>query len=368
MKKTIKNLITTLSLILVITFSVFAVACSNSANQVASNTPATNIADQGGTGDAENVNQETPAPEAPKNETFDISTLNGIYKYTSSEYTFDDKHYDNLSELISFFKTRDENGVFYAAKKLGFDEFISNITVDKYYNKPKAILINNGEVLNLCYDESEIYSYIDKTNNYSLTAISNKINASRNDIKFEINEDSISIYYQFTYVNDSNQVVSTPLYIKTTLEKQPHSTNLFTGKVFEYQANSLKLNISPVSTVEKDVYLEMLANVVFDSLKNQITPEHEQQPGFIDMFKPENILSTIEETASSFTYNLLDDLSIKAEVYDTFYTFVNNFGTYENSGVTGRIVSRVITETTDVLNFEIAIASDATLTFSLIAK
>lgn len=367
MKKSIKKLITTLSLILVITFSVFAVACSDSSNKTASTNTATNIAaDQNSTDNSENVSNSNPT--TPQEPSFDISTLNGIYKYTSSEYSFDDKYYDRLSELISFFKTKDENGVFYAVKQLGFDEFISNITTDKTYNKPKAILINNGEVLNLCYDESGFYSYIDKTNNYSLTAISNKINASRNDIKFEVNEDSISIYYQFTYTNDSNQVISTPLYIKTTLEKQPHSTNLFTGKVFEYQANSLKLSISPVSQVEKDVYLEMLANAVFDSLKNQITPEHEQQPGFIDMFKPENILSTIEGTASSFTYNLLDDLSIKAEVYDTFYTFVNNFGKYESHGLTGRIVSRVITQTTDTLNFEITIAPDAILSFSLIAK
>ena len=368
MKKTIKNLITTLSLILVITFSVFAVACSNSSNQVASNIPATNIADQGGTGDAENVNQETPTPETPKNETFDISTLNGIYKYTSSEYTFDDKHYDNLSELISFFKTRDENGVFYAAKKLGFDEFLSNITKDADTNAPKAVYIHNGYAQAIVYNEDGQYTFINDENYFIINDGSN-FATTRNDIKFEVNENSISIYYQFTYVNDSNQVVSTPLYIKTTLEKQEHTSNLFTGLALNYYPNSLTLHHNNVTVFDEEIYESALIE-----LSNILNLPYEP-----------SILSVIEDALTCGQYNfiLLDDCSIQVIEYEfksiqinpnqyivttvpkSFYTFVNNNGSLNYNGTTGKITTIDVSHDKVLVNIEINLMEDVTLTISL---
>lgn len=370
MKKSLKTILTTLSLVFVICFSLFAVACSNKNNKVASNNIATNVVDENSEKEYEDVNNSNENETTEKQEpSFDINSLNGIYKYTSTEYTFDDKYFTDLAELVKFFNTTDANGVFYAVKNLGFDEFLANIVFDKTYNKPKAILINNGQVLNVSYDPVDTFVYLDSSKNFTITANKNIISASRTDVLFEENGETISIYYQFTYVNDSNETVSTPLYIKTTLEKQANSSNLFSGKEFAYILNTLKLNISPVSTLDKDAYLEIISQAVKNSLGYD-DAFFEKYPELKELFQNDKIISSIENFAKLYKFFLLDDLSIKAESNPIFHVFVNNNGEYssESTGFTGRITSRIINDKCDIINLEITIADDATLTLSLIAR
>lgn len=223
------------------------VACKNNDNKQASNNLTSDnintqisVDDQTaentsteGSNNTETANDEENNTEEPE---LKIDLISGIYKFANYDLTFDDIFYENEAELLSFFETRDLNGVYDAVYRLGFDNFINSITTktieDETFNNFLHLTkmeLNGNDLLrfaNLYEYKTNIYTYFNSTiiyhNNNGLIVPMNTNNTNTFPYASQIiiNEDgSISLLYQFSYINsESNEVVNSPLYVKTNIE------------------------------------------------------------------------------------------------------------------------------------------------------
>lgn len=234
-------------LILAVICSFSFVACKKNDSKQASNNLTTdnintqisiddqtaeNTSTEGST-NTETANDEENNTEEPETK---IDIISGIYKFTNYDLTFADIYYENENELLSFFATRDLNGVYDAVYRLGFDDFINSITQKSFEDKTfnnflhlTKMELNGNDLLkfaNLYEYKTNIFTYFNSAiiyhndNGLIVPMNTNNTNTFPYATQIIINEDgSISLLYQFNYINsDTNEVVTTPLYVKTNIE------------------------------------------------------------------------------------------------------------------------------------------------------
>jgi hypothetical protein len=268
MKNFFKKLSKSLSVIaIVLAIAITFVACSN--NKSASNIMSANISNVTETSQLEaSPVQDTETDTETDDEVADVE-INGIYKFTKSSYNFSDIYYKDLDELTKFFETKDLNGVYDAVYKLGFADAANKFNktegtdVDDTTLYDCAFLFNENKVYIVYYESDNEYRYT-SNDGVEFTAENGKINfaASSPILTLEYNEDgSLTLYLQFTYTDDNNNSVTTPLYIKGNLSKVANSENINSGKTYEYSAGSAVITSTFVKTDNMDAYLSELAKM-----------------------------------------------------------------------------------------------------------
>lgn len=346
MKNLLKKLSSVLCLAMIMILASVSVACgggSNNANNIEANL--TNNDSTIEVNQPENVNDSESSEE-------DVAQidLNGIYKFNST-YSFDDIYYEDLNDLLEFFETRDINGVYDATKKLGFDEFVNNIT--SYDSYSRALIFNSNTCLNLGYDEENIYSYIDEGANFEYTIADDGTITTNNTsiIEYDEESDTITIYFMFTYDNNG-ETVETPLYVLTTLSKVAYSENINSGVNYVYNENTLVLKTTSTNSISFDSYNTILKDM-FNVNEN------------------ENVYEAIVEYFSSITVNVSEDMSTLIFNYDdgSFEIIhINTDATYTLGNVSFSVSERLVDITTGnkIVSASISLDNETFLCFDFI--
>lgn len=336
----------TLSFAFILT-SVTLIACSGSTNA------SKNVPDVSTISTLNTNTEETTADEVTNSEETELS-INGIFKF-NKEYNFDDIYYSNLKELLTFFKTRDLNGVYKEVQAKGFDEFVKNLTkyVDGETELSRAVSIENNSVTNLAFNESLVYSYVNTENNFTFTQKDGKLETDEKlpQIEYNAETNNLTIYYQFSYETDG-KTVYTPLYVKTTLSFVSHSENLTSGKKFIYSANSSKI-VSSSNTTDMSSYLTTLGT----------------------MFKVEereNISEAITSKLASWKFNVDENFDKIVLTYsDNSFSIVENKGDYFslNGTLDATITTTTINLTTNsqILTFTVTLDAETVFIFEFVA-
>ena len=351
MKKTLKKLSSIICMIALLVVASVSVACGGGK-------PTTNNIDASQTNITDNGNSQIENVESDEETTDETETpeiqieLNGIYKFENT-YSFDDVYFEDLNEVIEFFQTRDINGVYDATKKLGFDEFVNNITNTGTLSR--ALLFNSNVCYNLSYTENNVYKSVDEDLNFEYSiADDGKITTNNTSIiEYNAENDIITIYFMFTY-NDGETIVETPLYVKTTLSKVPYSTDINSGVDYIYNENSLILKTTSTNSITFDDYKEILSNI-FQVEENA------------------DLHETMINTLSSWTLNFNEDMStIVVTFADNSFAIVhiNNDESYTINNITFKVTERLndITTNTKTLVMELTLDSETSLCFEFVEK
>lgn len=249
MKKIFKGLartLTVVALMFVVSFSL--VGCSQTA---ARNVSVSNI-------NAEVAQQQDETEEATSEKMF-----SGMYEFTR-ELSFSDRYYENKEKVLSHFKTRDDNGVYYATKIRGFDEFVKSLTTDSESGDFYALYFSkSGEVIDFTHNsEGEYTKLSEKIHNFTYSYEEDAYVSSNNNIRLEYNEETkaVTLYFTFTYT-EGGKTVNSPLQIKAELNLVANSEEVLTGTEFELVDNSVRLSTTETDPLALDAKLQTLAGL-----------------------------------------------------------------------------------------------------------
>lgn len=370
MKNLFKKLAKVFSLVLVIAISFISLtACSNKSTVASDEIPetSTQISDSVDTKEpvAEEVTDkdEDVKPEQPETPVSTLSTdIFGIYKFTDKILSYEDIYYYDKNEVLTFFETRDINGVYDIIERLNFDEFTKNLTTYSNGSTERDIAfaiggdIENQEyiLMSVYYDVYERYfDYEDESkiyNNIIFTIENDTIITPENSLNLEFDSETnlLTAYFQFFYIDEtSGEKVYTPLYIKTILETETNFEsfttlhNIDSLKFYVYKEGSAILNsnntftdtakLAEILMLEKDEILDVISNcqLMFDEDKSHLIIAYEDV-----------IVSSVKAQNEN-----------KYLIYNSIYVNVVN--------------EQVdFTTNTTTLNFEIEIDENSSFTFS----
>lgn len=351
MKKTLKKLSSIICMIALLVIASVSVACGGGKPTTNSiDASQTNITDNGNS-QIENVESDEEATDETETPEIQIE-LNGIYKFEKT-YSFDDVYFEDLNEVLEFFKTRDINGVYDASKKLGFDEFVNNITNTETLSR--ALLFNSNVCYNLSYTENNIYKFVDEDLNFEyIITDDGKITTNNTSIiEYDQETDRVVIYFMFKYENNG-EIIETPLYVKTSLTKVDYSTDINSGLNYIYNKNSLVLKTTSTESISFDEYNEILSNI-------------------FNVAEGENLNDKMLNTLSSWTLNINEDMStIIVTFADNSFAIIHidNNNSYTINNVTFKITERIndITTNSKILVMEVTLDSETSLCFEFIEK
>ena len=337
MKKFIKNLTRTLCLLFIVSFaSLSFVGCGNKDNQnsnPASNTANTTIGSESNDVTADNVNQGDESTESTETSV----ELNGIYKI-SRAITYKDTFWTvSNEEVFAYFETTDVNGVYNALKKTNFLENVNEKTLDLAGTTYEIMFgFINDQCIVFLYDGYEYTTF--KTSELSTLPI---------DIEL-VDENNIIIKAQYSYYDENNQEVFTPVYVNIPLTKIENSENILTGTTYTYVIGSSKIELSNQSTMTEEEAMLAVAEILNIST--------------------DNIADTIEEMFANYDIQINEELT-KVTVFDKYYNTIS-FAPITNAtgsvfGVTISTTGRTVDVATGIetINFEVAINDNAIFTF-----
>ena len=142
---------------------------------------------------------------------------NGIYKY-ESELNFNSiTYFVDESEVYSYFKTKDKNGVNLALKHMEFDKFLNSI--NSYENKEKYIELKDSFASSYVLENDKYklvnamefeYNYDENKNEYTSAEL-NPI------VKCDAKNNVVTLYFPFYIINDDETVEVTPIYVEAKL-------------------------------------------------------------------------------------------------------------------------------------------------------
>lgn len=273
-------------------------------------------------------------------------TLSGIYQF-AKKATFEDCERDNADEVISFFRTRDFNGVYNAVKPLGFDEFISNF--NSTVNAERLFLFEDGKV-------KEIYK---TANSYKFPLNQNAENISDFTSKIVLNDDSTyTIFVNFKYNN-----TKTPLVVKFQLQKIEDTENFESDYLYTYEKNSARINFDINSSFNE---IEIIDNIArFFNLDSNELHDFVQNP-------TNNILDYIENPLTDVIYGISENFtrfsSIKTDENFKEISFdkVSN-NSFSLNGFKYNIEDHyyIIEEGNEVVTLSITVSDNAKLIFNI---
>lgn len=350
-------------LLLAVVCSFSFIACKNSDNKQASNNltsdnintqisiddqNAGNASDAENSNNTENINDEENNTAEPETT---IDLISGIYKFTNYNLTFADIYYENEAELLSFFETRDLNGVYDAVYRLGFDKFINSITQkaidDETFNNYLHLTkmeLNDVDLLKFAYlyeYKTNIFTYFNSAiiyhneNGLIVPMDISVTNTFPYASQIIISEDgSISLLYQFNYIStDTNELVSTPLYVKTNIELY----NKIDATDFDAETISYKYAESSAIIESKNGFvdsadamnkleemfsaLEMPYSVTDFLTKSELYFSNEKALYIIFTSTDNNIIIT-NKTSDANEYSILN--SIKFNITNEYYDLTLN--------------------------------------------
>ena len=370
MKNLFKKLTKVFSLILVVAVGFISItACSNKNTVASEQIPenSTQISDSVETKepvadevtDKDESKEEQPvSPETPVS-TF-ARDIFGFYKFTDKLLSYDDIYFYDINEALTFFETRDINGIYDIIERLNFNEFAKNLTTISVNSSERdlALVIGGDEstkeysITTYYYDvydryfweSNSLYSDIDFTiENDIIITPKNSLN-----LEFNSENDILTAYFQFFYIDEnSGERVYTPLYIKTILESEldmePFTkiTDAASIKYYEYKEGSAVLNsnnsftdtakLAEILMLDEDEILDIISSCIlyFDEDKSHLLIGYD-----------EIVVTAIKA-----------DNANKYLVYNSFYL---------------NVVNEQVDFTTDTttLNFEIEIDENSSFTFS----
>ncbi len=237
MKKVLKrvlNGLTLVAMVLVMALSViaFSTISGNAANDSTNTGGDTNVS----TGPVTPENPTTPSE--PTNPDQTTALPSGIYQF-NKELGFEDIYYTDLEELITYFETKDLNGVYNAVQPSGFDEFVKNIAL--YNDNYRAMYFNDG-IVKPMYNNNGTFTFIETTpdeGELTFQLENGKIVTNMQTIKLEYDSESnivtFIVNFNYTYELDGEtKIVITPLYIKASLTYIEDSASAFEGTSYTY--------------------------------------------------------------------------------------------------------------------------------------
>lgn len=332
-----KKFIKTLSLLLIAACVSFPFAgCSDkTASKTATDISAENITDDNSDETATNTTEKETTENT---ETEESTVSNGIYQYQRPA-TLKDVYIENEEEAITFFNTRDINGVYNALVELGFYDFI----------KTDVVYEENEYASMLKIVDDEVYTTIKIDDSYKDLS---STKTAETYYKVEKLEDgTVVVYLQFTYTDADGKLVETPAYVKYHLSLVEHSQNIFSGFGYDYKSDTAVINFTNTDKLDNEAIstLAKLFNIEIDE-------ESDALPEIVAILS-----NTRFELASDLT-NLT--LSNKTTASYKFAPMVENTFTFGN--ITLNYVGRVhnITTGLDEISFTITLDENATFSFT----
>ncbi len=327
-------------LILAIVCSFNFIACSNNEENLATQTITTsNISDTDSTQEEDIADNVSDLIEDNTNENVNETEpaiypiISGIYKFQKDTLSFDDIYCKNEQEVLTFFKTRDFNGVYDFVSKVGFNEFLKSITtvnvggvdydVVVTFNKNES---NGSELGYLTAFESYKNTFTRFGTQIVYEVSENSIVSKENYPEFIVNPETnnVTILYPFYYVDaDTTEIIYTPLYIKTevSLYNEIDLMQDSSLKAYSYLENSAQIvstndylntdeaikKLTEILPLDEDALIEDLENIEFYIKDNK---------SLYILYHEDTILIT-EKIENQNNYILFDSVTI--EVVNEYY-------------------------------------------------
>ncbi len=279
MKQILKKLTKIFSLVLVVTFAFISfTACKNDnasteaqptgdSTQITDTT--TTIPDAKPVTDTDKTDKNEPSEVEPSNPTNEISPITGLYVFEKTDLSYSDTYYYNRSELLTYFKTTDINGVFDIAKRLGFDEFAAGLTKTNINSTDYRVAFSIKHKENSTYtisilicDSYERYTTLSNSEidfnideNGIITTPANTLN-----LEYNAETDSLVAYFPFSYKDENANEIFTPLFVKANLISKSEFENYYNSS--KYSEYTYKENSATVNATADFAYLSKLAEML----------------------------------------------------------------------------------------------------------
>lgn len=364
MKKLLKNLSKILSFMLVISLSIITFTACSDENKQASVTPPTTgqINDTTENKDkdlvVDNVSDETEK-ESSKEETISLDI--GIYKFSDLTLGYEDIYFEDKEELLTFFETRDLNGVYDIIHKLGFSDFTTNLTSfesDARYERAFALSTDTSDntsyyITNLFINNFDTFTST-LEDGIDLSAKENILTSSNDIVKIIYNNETntYSILYSFFYIDSETQeIVYTPLYVKADIYNyiKVDSNDISEDGLFVFVTDSAQFK-STNGLIDTDAAMQKLADMF--------------QNGDVDAIETLSELLILVNKDMTKAFIAYDETLVCPTLIDNN---TNTFSIYNSFNVS--IINEVydITTGTLTINIEIDIDASTTFTCSLVA-
>ncbi len=297
MKKISKILLKSFTLVFAVMFAGFSfIGCSNSKSKTAvpaatEITDTTNTTENAETTTEEDnetsieteETEELPSENETEQETIiDFTTLDGIYQITKT-ITFDDADRTNADEVITYFKTRDFNGVYNVIESLGYEDFNPIYTEEstgKVYEK--MLFFTEGFITGI---ESHNGGY------YFLDSEIVLADQMISKVEYNTKSDEYILYFVFTYIDETSlELVETPLLFKVPVKNIKLSEHLFDGNAYIYKENSAIVKIDNNDILTQEAYEAKLAKI-------------------FELKSSENTFDQVATKLASYIYFVSDDTS-----------------------------------------------------------
>lgn len=263
-----------------------------------------------------NISNPRPTPDPTpgddiNDENKEIHSLNGLYSFKGN-FDVNDIVYEDETELVNFFKTKDLNGAKKAAVRLGFYDFVDSIM--KHEGEEISVLFPNQE-----YNGVYSFSYVVKTSDlsykifdteqkhtYTITESGYETSNDEPIIMFDNINNEVTLLYQFCYTDENDKLIETPMFFKTVLSYNEYTDGIGVSdkdaSAYLYKTDSSFLNIS-----ENHVkYDNMLAEV---AKRLEIT-ENPTPEKISEFFSNNNIAFVIDYKLNRLYYALHEDMSM----------------------------------------------------------
>lgn len=334
MKHLISKIKICLSMVLVLTISIFSLtACSKKEDTTeTTSTPSATISDTTTLPPvAEEITDKDETEEdCSESSQTPVSIESGIYTFANSNLTFANIYYESASNLTEHFDTNGINGVGAIVKDLGFYEFAKNTTChtvsDTNYNKAVGIVKteNSLTLTHYYFTAANTISQLGDSITYSI--VDGIVEKQENQPIVTINEktNSVSILYPFSYTDsNTDEIVYSPLFVQADLSKfNNYSINSQETKKYVYVENSAKLEssntfvnkencilaLAKIFSTDKDSVLSTISNMVLNFTTDNLL--------FINTNETTTMFT--EKVDGQTTYIVYDDLTlvVSNEIYD----------------------------------------------------
>ena len=230
------------------------------------------------------VEPENPTPETPSTP---AKIVNGIYYFESTPTYSDICYTKDAKEVFKYFNTIDQNGINKQLNKLGFNEFLDNLTV--VGNQAKYIeFSSNNKVSSYIFENSQFILIND--NEFEYTYENSKYTSS--GINPQIETDStgkvITLSYPFYYELEDGTTEITPISVKVTLK--------YKTKSYESIAVNNAYNYFFVSNSNKFIY-DFNKNINMDKVLSDVKT-------IFDLKDSTDVLKDVEKILSNYTYSI----------------------------------------------------------------
>lgn len=261
MKKILKGLTKTISMVLIALVLGFGLVACKGSNTEANHT--SSVQNQGSTSNGNIYADDVSNGDGFENEEDENAFMfSGMFEF-NRDLSFEDIYFEDLNELTTHFKTKDLNGVYYAAKNRGFDKFTKDITTEADNDSYYAIYFGkDGKVMTFIHDGYGAYTKLaNGAYDFEYSYENGAYVATKDNFTFNYDAENgtLKMFFRFVYEENSREVAS-PLFVTETLTLTANSEDMFEGTEYAFDKTSAVLTTTETNPLTLEERIKTLGN------------------------------------------------------------------------------------------------------------